>query len=75
MRKVKQPTIAQLIDIVNAYNAARANELRLVPLPFPTNYKNDLMDVLYDAALKASMQLKAILGQIVTVDLDLETRQ
>jgi hypothetical protein len=55
--KTKPPTVQQLLDVVNAYNTARTNELRVVPLPFPEGYKNPLVDNLYDAANGAARTL------------------
>jgi hypothetical protein len=68
----KLPTIQQDVDIVNAYNKARENELRTMPTAgFPTTYKNDLMDRLYDAAAAAAGRL----SPAQAVDLDIGTRK
>lgn len=57
MAKNIKPSIQELIAIVEAYNKARENELRLVPVPFPSGYKNPMMDSLYDAAHAAAATL------------------
>jgi hypothetical protein len=55
--KIHTPTVQELIAVVEAYNAARENELRVVPVPFPVGYKNPMMDNLYDAAKNAAATL------------------
>jgi hypothetical protein len=71
--KQKPPTVAQLAAIIEAYNVARTNELRVVPLPFPPGYKNPLLDNLYDAACGAARALALL--QVTEVSIAVEPRK
>ena len=69
--KPKPPTIKELVSIIEAYNVARANELRTLPPNVAGDYKNPLMEALYDAAQLAAEQLKPAL----TVSLNISPPQ
>jgi hypothetical protein len=56
--KTKAPTTQQLVDIIREYNVARAHELSQKPATgFAPEYKNPLMENLYDAANMAATTL------------------
>lgn len=71
----KPADIKHLLGIVEAYNAARTNELRVMPVPFPQGYSNPLMDNLYDAATAAAASLKTVMGKIESVSLEVTPRK
>lgn len=72
MKAAKVPSIQQDIDIVNAYLKGRELELRMMPPGgFPLDYKNDLMDRLFDAASASAARL----APAQAVNLDLGTRK
>jgi len=58
--KIKPPTVQQLVDVIHEYNVARGHELQTTKGSVPQNYKNPLMDNLYDAA-NASARTLALL--------------
>lgn len=62
MAALKPPTVQQLVDIIAEYNKARELELRnLGNRAVPADYKNPLMEKLYDAACLAADNLKPAL--------------
>ena len=68
-KKIAPTSVQQLVDIIREYNVARAQEIsQKPPTGWPVNYKNPLMDNLYDAANLAAAQLKPAL----TVNLEIE---
>jgi len=74
--KQKPPTIQQLVDIVREYNVARAQEISQKPATgWPQDYKNPMMDALYDCAKNAAEKLKSLMSAIekrvdLTINLD-----
>ncbi len=70
MKKSPPATVAQLVEIIREYNAARAQEIsQKPPTGWPAGYKNPLMDNLYEAANMAAAALKPAL----TVNLEVST--
>ena len=68
--KIKPPTVQQLVDVIHEYNIAREHELRQMSVAgLPKDYKNPLMDNLYDAASKAALALKmiAVSAEAITI--------
>lgn len=64
--KKKQPTVSELLAVVNAYN--KAHELHLHYPPEIRAAKNPLLENLYEAAAIASQELKAVLSANLNID-------
>jgi len=66
--KAKEPTIQQNIDLIHEYGVAREQELSQQPKGgWPADYKNPLMENLYDAANHAAIALTKLQGAAIAV--------